>query len=239
MQIQQYLKILKDDWWIVVAIFLISVGMGIAYSYSQDPVYETTATFVVNPTVSIAETYDKLYSIDTLAGRTSLATTYANILESQGRVDAAIALLGLPPEMASGYDIQAVALPDSTVLRLRVEGPSPLLAADLANAIGTVSLDYIGGEVYELRSLDPAMVESDPISPDHPTDIVLSAIVGLAAGVGFIVLRQLLSQLLNDTQDDSTLPPSSSHTNADVVDGINSKGVPTDAYAFDLTKQER
>ncbi len=196
MQIQYYLRVLRETWWVVVAIALVSAGLGLAYSYSQRPLYEATATFVVNPGTRIADTYDLLYSIDTLAGRTSLATTYSNILKSQVIIKAAAASLGLPFEMTADYDINAVVLPDSSVLLLRVQGPSPVTAAALANAIGDSGLEYIRNlqEIYELRRLDPAAVVPEPISPDHQTNLLLSIMIGLAGGVAFAILRQLLLQ---------------------------------------------
>ncbi len=237
MQIQQYLRILRESWWIVVAVLLVSTGGGIAYSYSQTPIYETTATFVVNPSMRIAETYDKLYSLDTLGGRTSLATTYANVLKSRVIVEAAATSLGLPLEMLEGYDINAVVLPDSSVLLLQIQGPSPYLAADLTNAIGTVGLDYISNlqEIYELRRLDQAVVELEAISPNHLVDVALSVIVGLAGGVGFVILRQFLMQLFGGEQQLSmsaqSLTPS--------ISGVDEEDVLPGVYSLDLTERDK
>ncbi|MFN8455463.1 MAG: Wzz/FepE/Etk N-terminal domain-containing protein [Anaerolineae bacterium] len=198
MQIQQYVQLLREGWWIILATALISTGAGTAYSYSKETIYESSASFVVNPATRIAETYDLLYSIDTLAGRSGVATTYSNILDSRVIIQAAAASLGLPPESITPYEINTVVLPDSSVLMLRIQGPSPVLAADLANAIGTVSIEYISKlqAIYELRRLDLAVLHPDPISPDHPVDIALAGIVGLAGGIGFLFLRYFLAQLL-------------------------------------------
>jgi capsular polysaccharide biosynthesis protein len=202
MQVQQYIPILRAGWWIILAVLLVTTGAGLAYSYAQAPTYEAAATFVVNPSVRIAETYDLLYSIDTLAGRTSLATTYANILKSRQVIESAAASLGLSPDNLAEYDINAVVLPDSNVLLLQVQGPSAHLAADLANTIGTAGLEYIGNlqGVYELRRLDVALVEPKPVSPNHVTNITLSVALGLLGGVAFVILRQVLLQLFSEEQ---------------------------------------
>jgi uncharacterized protein involved in exopolysaccharide biosynthesis len=196
MQIQYYVRILRKSWWVIAAMFLICVGVGVGYSYSQVPIYEATATFVVNPGPRIADTYDLLYSIDTLAGRTSLATTYSNVLKSRVILEGAAASLRLPIEMLADYKINCVVLPDSNVLQLRVQGPSPDLATDLANAVGAAGLEYVSKlqEIYELRRLDWAVAQREPISPDHPKDVALSGIVGVIGGLAFVTLRQLLQQ---------------------------------------------
>jgi uncharacterized protein involved in exopolysaccharide biosynthesis len=196
MKNQQYLQTLWQDWWIIVAVVLVTTGLGLAYSYAQTPIYEATATFVINPSIRIAETYDLLYSLDTLAARTSLATTYSNVLESRTIFEAAAESLNLPPEIIAAYEANSVVLPDSNVLLLQVQGPSPDLAADLANAIGAAGLEYVAGlqEVYELRRLDPAATEPEPVSPNRLADILLGLMIGLLGGLAFVILRRILSQ---------------------------------------------
>lgn len=198
MKNQQYLQMMRQDWWIVIAIMLVVTGVGLAYSYTQKTIYETTATFVVNPSMLIAETYDMVYSINTLTARTSLATTYSNILESRIILEAAANTLRLPPEIVADYEINSVVLPDSNVLLLQVQGPSPVLTADLANAIGEAGLEYVAGlqEVYELRRLDPAVANPEPISPNRITDLLLAITIGLLGGLAFVLLRRFLTQPL-------------------------------------------
>jgi capsular polysaccharide biosynthesis protein len=208
MQIQQTLHILRENWWVVLAIVLICAGAGLAFSYSQTPIYEATATFVVNPGVGIAQTDDVLYSIDTLASRTTLATTYSNILESRIIIEAAAASLGISSEMLADYTINSVVLPDSSVLMLQIQGPSPELAADLTNTIGAAGLDYISNsqEIYELRPLDPAVSDPTPISPNHLVDFGLAFMIGLTGGVAFVILRQFLSQSFAHQDQSKNVP---------------------------------
>lgn len=198
MKLNQYLQIIQQDWWIIMAILLIVTGLGLGYSYTQTPTYEATATFVVNPSVRIAETYDQVYSINTLTARTSLATTYSNVLESRIIIEAAVNTLNLPPEIVASYEVNSVVLPDSNVLLLQVQGPSPDLTADLANAIGTAGLEYITGlqEVYELRRLDPAITVPEAIAPNRSIDVLLAAMIGLLGGLAFVILRRFLREPL-------------------------------------------
>lgn len=206
LQLQQYLRIIRESWWIILAIVLVSTGISFAYSYSQTPIYEATATFVVNPNARITKTDEVLYSLDTLAGRTSLATTYSNVLKSKVIIEQAAASLNVPPQMLEDYTINAVVLPDSSVLSLQIRGPSPALVADLANAVGTIGIKYIRDlqEIYELRRLDPAVVNSEPISPNHLVDITLAVMIGVIGGVAFAILRQLLAQSFGEAAEATT-----------------------------------
>lgn len=216
MQVQQYLKILKEGWWIVLAAVLIFAGLGMMFSYSQTPIYEATATFLVNPTGRVSETGDLLYSLDTLSSRTSLATTYSNILESRSILDSAVQSLEISPETLQAYSINSVVLPDSNVLMLQVQGPSPELAADLTNAIGTAGVEFVGElqAIYELRHLDLARVEPEPVSPNHLINIALSIIIGFSGGMAFLILREILSQAFSgeDAAAEKTSPRASGST---------------------------
>jgi len=133
-------------------------------------------------------------SLDTLASRSGLVTTYCEVLKSSLVRQQAVSSLGVPPELARSYRINCTVLPDSSVLQLRVQGPSPTLAVDLGNAIGQAGLEYVQGlqEIFELRFLDAASASPDPIAPDHKIDIGISAAVGLLAGIVVVVIRYII-----------------------------------------------
>ncbi len=202
MDIQLYIQSLKENWWVIIAALLLCVGGAAAYSYSQTPVYEATTTFVASPDVTISNTGDLLYSLDTLASRTTLVSTYCEVLASQNIFEQAAASLGLRASDLRGESVDVettvscVVLPESSVMRLYVQGPSPKLTADLANAIGTYGVEYIRSlqGVYELRVLDTAIQQPKPVSPNHLLDIGFGAVVGLLGGAGIILLRQALMQ---------------------------------------------
>lgn len=200
MQAQQILNMLKDDWWVIVAIGFIFSGIGMFYSYSQTPIYEASATFALTPnSKNLPETYHLLDSFDTLASRSTVAQSYSNILESDLIVGAGGELLGLPASQIEGYQVNSVVLPDSFILSLSVRGTSALLASDLANAIGTASIDYVNAqEIYFLQRLDIATVQNEPVSPNHALNMTLSALVGIIGGLGFLVLKNALSSSFID-----------------------------------------
>lgn len=206
MELRQYFDILKRGWWVIVAMMLVISGIGVFYSYSQTPIYESTANFVVNPTLKVNETGDLLYSLDTLASRTTLATTYANILSSRTTIEAAATALGVSPDIIEDYTVSALVLPDSNIIQLTVDGPSPELAADLANQIGKIGEQSVRNlqEIYELRLVDTAIPNNEPISPNHPIDITLSAMVGIAGGLAFVTLREILAQTLEQPRSPIT-----------------------------------
>lgn len=197
MNLQHYVQAFRQNWWIIPAAVCFCLGVGIAFSYSQTPEYQAVGTFLATPGIQIDDTNDLMNGIDSLARYSGLVSTYCEILESQTILQQATTFLGISVEMAEDYEITCVVRPDASVVELQINGPSPYLAADLANAIGVVGLSYLTSlyQVFELRLLDMASVPADPISPDHRFNTVASLIVGLVSGIGFIVLRQTLLEL--------------------------------------------
>ena len=53
--------------------------------------------------------------------------------------------------------------------------------------------------------MDTAIPNNEPISPNHPIDITLSAMVGIAGGLAFVILREILAQTLEQPRPPGTV----------------------------------
>jgi capsular polysaccharide biosynthesis protein len=199
----RYLKAIIRYWWLILAMVFLSIGVGVAYSNMQTSIYESEIAFVTSPNLAITDTGDLINGIEAVVSNTELTTTTCEILESSIIRAMAAQQLNIPLSLAESYDINCVVIPDSTILQVQVQGVSPELASDLANAVGDVSAVYINElyEIVKLGLLDPAEANYEAVSPDHRTNIMMSAIIGLVAAVGFIILRETLLQLWGKPED--------------------------------------
>jgi capsular polysaccharide biosynthesis protein len=200
MKIQEYIQAFIQGWWIVAASLLIGIGVAFLYSYSQSEVYEATATYLVSSKVTSNDPRDLIESEDTLAARSSLVNTYCGILESSKVVNDSAKLLGLQSTAVRRYQVRCSVFPDSNIMQVEVRGPSPHLATDLANAIGIMGLDYVSQlqEVYELRHLDQALLDTDPIAPDHVVDLTIGVVISGLGGVALVLLRYVLISIFRE-----------------------------------------
>ena len=197
-----YFRVLRDGWWIIIAAILVSTGIATAYSYTLEPTYEATASFVANPSIQISNTDDILYSLDTLANRSTLVNTFCEILASRAILEKAEKTLPLEIQGAPSFldgdtgDVRCSVIPESSVIQLTVSGPSPGLTADLANAVGDAGIVYIKDlqEVFELHELDDALPDSSQVSPNHMLDIGFGFVVGAIGGIAIAFLRYLLQR---------------------------------------------
>ena len=91
---------------------------------------------------------------------------------------------------------------NTVVISVTVSDPNPERAARIANAIGesftTVVADRLEKPTSEtpspvrVETLQPAQVPLTPVAPNMRLSLALGALLGLAAGVGFAVLRTVL-----------------------------------------------
>jgi len=113
-------------------------------------------------------------------------------MSSQRILSEALKSLGVDNFPPKEYTVQAVALPESSVLDLNVTGPDPKLISDVANAIGYQSIVFTRSinRVYELNFLDQAVVPDAPVSPQPLRDAGLSLLLGIAGGAMLAILSE-------------------------------------------------
>jgi capsular polysaccharide biosynthesis protein len=184
MSVKQYVQMLLSGWWIISGMTLIAAGIAPFYSYSQPDVYASSASFVGRSRVLTNDPRDLIDSLGTLAARTTVISTFCEILDSDAMLTAAAQRLSLTEAAVDDYSTDCVVLTDSTVVKLTVQGPSPNLAADLANTIGLSGIEYISQlqEIYDLQGLDPAVPNTSPVAPNHQFDMIIAVLIGFVGG---------------------------------------------------------
>jgi len=199
MEIQYFFRMLQRKWWVIAATIIVAVNLSLFNSYYLvEPRYEAVASFIVSPNVQSIETgKDVVSSLEALDKRSILAT-YAEIINSRQVFDEAIGLLGSNPLDYRGYETSAVVLPEASILQFTVQGPDPQIAAALANGIGQFGMDFINNlyQVYQISFIDRAVAPRAPYQPRVAQDAILAIVIGLAIGVGIIVMQSQLSSTL-------------------------------------------
>lgn len=192
MEIRHYLKMLGKGWWIVVLTALIALNAAFITSYFTVPTYLASAKFIVSPNPTmLTDQYDVVNSLEALDKRSTVAT-YGEFLNSRGVYADAIKALKLDEAVMEDYKTAAVVLPEANVLELTVTGPDPRLAADIANMIGSLTIDAVNPlyKAYNVSVLDAATVPIAPISPQPVRDASLALALGLILGVSIAILSE-------------------------------------------------
>ncbi len=184
MEIKLYFRMLQKNWWLILLTAMTALTVSLAISYAATPQYRAVARFIIIPSSSLTSGADVVRSLDTL-DRRSVVATYAEVMNSSRILEGSADFLGLDANaIIKDYKIQAVDLPDSSVLELTVSGPNPALAAQLANAIGFQSITFTRSLnlIYELNFLDTAIPAELPFSPEPLRDGLVALVLGTAMG---------------------------------------------------------
>ena len=191
MEIKLYFQMLQRGWWVILLAALVAVSGSLGASYLAVPQYEATASFLITPGATLTVGRDVVNSLDTL-DRRSIVATYAEVMNSNRIYEDALNFLNLAPNSLNDYKVNAVVLPESSVLELTVTGPNPQAAADLANAIGYTSIKFTRAfnQVYDLNVLDKASSPTTPVSPQPARDAGLALLLGAAAGALLVILSE-------------------------------------------------
>lgn len=183
MEIKLYIQMLQKGWWLIVLTTLVAMISSLTISYFSIPQYQSTARFIITPNASIGSGPDVVDSLDTLDNR-SIVTTYAEIMNSQRIRSDAILAMQTQTISFEDYVSLAVVLPDTSVLELNVIGPDPIIAANLANSIGSETINFTEriNQVYDLNFLDIAAPLQIPVSPQPLRDLSVALVIGVFGG---------------------------------------------------------
>jgi capsular polysaccharide biosynthesis protein len=192
MEIKLYFRMLQKNWWLILLTAMMALMVSLVISYVSIPQYRVVARFIIIPSSSLTSGADVVRSLDTL-DRRSVVATYAEVMNSSRIYENAANFLNLDAvKLIEEYTVQAVDLPDSSVLELTVSGPDPVLASQLANAIGFQSITFTRSLnlIYELNFLDTATPPEFPYSPEPLRDGLVALVLGISIGAVLSVLSE-------------------------------------------------
>jgi len=202
MELREYLRILLKSWWIIISLALVSLTGALLFSYTRTPIYESSSTYVVR-LQSFDSPSQTMYGLDTLSRQQRIFSTYCQVITSNATRSDAYAVMNVDATAAKldDYTVSCNVLPDTNVLRVAVQGPSPAVASRFNEAVGTVGIQHTQGlyNYFPLDKLDPVAVTETPIYPNPTQNGILGAALGIIMGVSlaFIIhyLRSPLERL--------------------------------------------
>ncbi len=198
MQLQDYLNTLRRRWRTVAVAVAAFVLLGIALIAFTPPTYTATAELFVapgsRPGADEALQGSRFYE--------NRVKTYAMIVDSSVVLEPVIEELGLDttPQALAGQ-VSASAPLETVLLHVTASDGSAEQAADIANAVAlsfervAPELESISGEANEavrITIVEPATPPSEPVSPNKRLIVMMSLMLGLAAGFAIAVIREVL-----------------------------------------------
>lgn len=197
MTLREYWEILRRSWRLIVAATALSAVAAFGLSLAFTPIYQAKSQLFVS--VQSAEEISSAYSGGLFVQQR--IKSYVDVVDSPGVLDPVIAKLGIPlsnTELAERVSAQNP--PNTVLLYVLANDPDSKLSAAIADAtarslareIVRLETTESGAKPVRAELIKPAQVPSAPISPRTQLNIVLGALLGLMAGVGFAILRSVL-----------------------------------------------
>ncbi|WP_182355192.1 polysaccharide biosynthesis tyrosine autokinase [Flaviflexus huanghaiensis] len=207
MELQQYLKIIRDYWRSILATLFIVVAAVAGYTIVQDPTYRADATVFI--TVESGDTAGELSQGANYAERQ--VQSFVQVVSTASVLQPVIDELNLDATPASLSRSISASSPNATsLIEIAATGDTPTEVTDLANAVAASLVSTVddlaptssdGLNLVSASVIDPATVPTTPTAPKPMTNLALAVILGLLLAFGQALLREVLDTRVRDAAD--------------------------------------
>jgi polysaccharide biosynthesis transport protein len=203
LELSGYLATARRWWWTLLVATWIAGLAGYLVATRIPPTYEARALMLVGP-------YEG--DLNTLRASGQLALTYADLVTTVPRLEAAIAQVGTNLTPADLKAATRVTANDTTrTLTIRAQHGNPKTAAELANALAgqltaLVSLGT-GRPEGQLQVMEFASEPTTPVAPQVSLIAILTALAGFLGALVVVVLIEYIGATVRSRDDVTRIVP--------------------------------
>ena len=203
MELSGYLATARRWWWTLLVATWIAALAGYLVATRIPPTYEARALMLVGP-------YEG--DLNTLRASGQLALTYADLVTTNPRLEAAIAQVGTDLTAAELKSATRVTANDTTrTLTIRAQHGDPKTAAELANALAGQLTALVtlgtGRPEGQLNVMEFATPPITPVAPQVSLIAILTALAGFLGALVVVVLIEYIGATVRSRDDVSRLVP--------------------------------
>lgn len=204
--LRDVLQLLRRRWKAITALTLLGLAVAAVLTALQPLTYTASATAVVNPTVT--DNPAAALSQDSVAK--SRAVQFDELAGSALVAERAAAMVDFPVSTGQALSAVTTSVPTNTALiKVQAEWSDPAQAAQLADAWVQALQDQVGeldaadgrDPQVQIDRLLPATAPASPTSPNPPLNLVVGAVLGLAAGAALALALEALDRRIRSTED--------------------------------------
>jgi polysaccharide biosynthesis transport protein len=203
LELSGYLATARRWWWTLLVATWIAGLAGYLVATRIPPTYEARAFMLVGP-------YEG--DLETLRASGQLALTYADLVTTTPRLEAAIAQVGTNLTAIDLKTATRVTANDTTrTLTIRAQHGDPKTAAELANALaGQLSLLVelgTGRPEGQLNVMEFAAPPTTPVAPQVSLIAILTALAGFLGALVVVVLIEYIGATVRSRDDVTRIVP--------------------------------
>ena len=184
-----FLSSIKKRWWLVLATATIVTLLAAILAWLQPKQYRASAIAGVTATGDHMDAGELYRGVEVLQQRTIVATVAALASVDESKREAFAPF----PQAQGHYDISAVVLPNTNLIRVDVQGADPALAAQIANRIPAILAAQTRSmyKLYSVATVSAATAPVASVSPRIARAAVAGAIIGLVLGAAAAFAKSL------------------------------------------------
>lgn len=220
MDLSDYLRVLRRNWILVLALTLLGVLVGGGAALLSKPVYTANTKLFV--AIQNSGSVQELQQGNTFTQ--ARVQSYAKTVESPIVLQPVIDNLGLDTtaDQLAGQ-VKATTDLNTVLIEITATDHSPVRAAAIAQAVSNSLIDAVenlekpktgGSSPVNLSIIQPASAPSSPSAPDTRMSLLLGLVVGLAAGIGGALLKNTLDNRVRGENELRSI------TDASILGGI-------------------
>ncbi len=202
MDLTAYLNVLRKKLWTLIFVtFFATLTSAILSIFFISPVYETKASFIIG---RVSPGREGRLGYEEVLVYEKLIKTYVELAKSQPVISDTI--------VKSGYDLTPAKLADSIslsqkadtqILHVSIKDTDIYRAVNIANAFTDAFIEqvHVFTDSSDIKILNRATMPTKPIKPNIPLNIAAAFFISLMFAVGFILLREHLSDTLKNEED--------------------------------------
>ena len=206
MNLQQFIKVLRTRWMIVLSAALVTTLSVVGYTLTQTPLYQASTRLFVS--TSAGSTMSDLYNGNRLSQERVLS--YTQLIMGETLAQRTIDRLGLNMGAAAlKSKVSAKSQPETVLIDVFVRDASPVQARDIANALSDEFVlmareleTPIAGARPDARVVveQRASIPSVPVVPKKTRNFAVGILLGTMLGVGLAVLRDMLDNTVKSQE---------------------------------------
>ncbi len=194
MTLSGFLQVVRERWKLVLASFLLGLGLAGILTWTATPTYASTVVMFV----SAQQPVDTTGAYQGSLMSQQRVKSYAQLLSGGRLREEVAARTGRPVPPGA---ITATTKPDTVLLTATATDPSPHRAKALADAVGAAFPPLVAGlekladgkaPAVAVRVVEPANLPTTPVSPVPWANLAMGALLGLIAGVAAAVVRNAM-----------------------------------------------
>ncbi len=197
----ELVRLLRRRWWIIAVMAVVAGGVALLYSLSLAPTYRATAQVFVLPNRA-----DWALNMYTDARVRDLAA----VLLSRPMAEKAVARMSGPTtaeELLGRVQVQVQT--DQNSVLIQAEGASPQSAADTANVLADLLLEWVAGfnanqdsaDHIEASVLSPAVPPGAPSAPRYKVNTAAGILLGALLGLPLALVWDMHDDMVGDPEE--------------------------------------